>query len=182
MTNTVNCIFMQKKRNRNLLNNSGLRFSFFPISGFLHKNALKHARKLRFFCPKRVNFHKKGGVMRYLSIIFLLFAAVFVANAEFTTCHCDCHRSGYDGYCNWCADYHRKDECHCDCHSNRAVTYCADCRQWHEMVERVGLEEAHEDAKYTRRFERSVRPRQKRTTPRQPQHSNGRSATRSPHR
>ncbi len=133
---------------------------------------------MRDFVPKRVNFHKKGGVMRYLSILFLLFAAVFAANAEFTTCHCDCHRGGFDGYCNWCADYHRKDECHCDCHSNRAVTYCADCRQWHEMVERVGQEEAHKDAKCTHRFERSVHPQQKKTTPRQPQHSSGRSATR----
>lgn len=131
---------------------------------------------------KRVIFTGKEVIMRYLSIIFLIFAAVFAANAEFTTCHCDCHRSGYDGYCNWCADYHRKDECHCDCHQNRAVTYCADCRQWHELVERVGQEEAHKDAKCTRRFERSVRPQQKKTTPQQPRQDNGRSAVRQSHR
>lgn len=143
----------------------------------LGQNALQHARKLRFFARKRVNSHKKGGVMRYLSILFLLFAAVFAANAEFTTCHCDCHRSGFDGYCNWCARFHQSDECHCDCHE-RGFDYCADCRLWHEQVKRVGQEEAHKDAKCTHRFERSVHPQQKKTTPRQPQHSSGRSVTR----
>lgn len=52
LTNTVKGIFVPKKRNRNLLNNSGLWFSFFSNSGFWPKNAVKHARKLRFLARK----------------------------------------------------------------------------------------------------------------------------------
>lgn len=148
--------------------------------------------KMRDFAPKRVNFHKKGGVMRYLSILFLLFAAVFAANALSGVhscayvCKCECGHH----YCDWCgkcANEHHRD-CECECHKDVGLYWddvnkacksgCDSCEQYHQ-----GLEIQHEiwlsyQKQQKHQGKRSVHPQQKKTTPRQPQHSSGRSATR----
>lgn len=148
--------------------------------------------KMRDFAPKRVIFPKKGGVMRYLSIIFLLFAAVLVGVAAPRTgsCHyaCDC-KCGHP-LCDWCgkcANEHHRD-CECECHEgvelytndvNAACRRsCDKCEMYH-----LGLERQHGiwlnyQKQQKHQVKRNARPQQKKTTPRQPQHSSGRSATR----
>lgn len=130
--------------------------------------------------------------MRYLSILFLLFAAVFAANALGGAggCNyaCDC-KCGHH-YCDWCgkcANEHHRD-CECECHKdvwlytddvNAACRRsCDKCEMYH-----LGLESLHEvwlshQKKQKHQVKRSAHPQQKKMTPRQPQRNSGRSATR----
>lgn len=130
--------------------------------------------------------------MRYLSIIFLLFAAVFAANALSGVhscayvCKCECGHH----YCDWCgkcANEHHRD-CECECHKDVELytndvnaacrRSCDKCEMYH-----LGLENLHEtwlshQKKQKHQGKPNAHPRQKKTTPRQSQRSSGRSAVR----
>lgn len=130
--------------------------------------------------------------MRYLSILFLLFAAVFAANALGGAggcnyaCNCKCGHH----YCDWCgkcANEHHRD-CECECHEDVELytddvnaacrRSCDKCEMYHRSLEHLHEIWLSHQKKQKHQGKPSARPQQKKTTLRQPQHSSGRSATR----
>ncbi|MCR5568896.1 MAG: hypothetical protein K6G31_06430 [Paludibacteraceae bacterium] len=146
---------------------------------------------------KRVIFTGKEVFMRYFTIIFLLFAAVFVANALGNrtggcayACNCKCDHH-YCDCCDKCANEHHRD-CECECHKDvelywddvnaACMSGCDDCRDYHETLKVRHDYWLKHSKKPKHQGKQNARPRQKKTTPRQPQRSSNRSAVRQQHR